>query len=132
RVIGSQAISTKPVSSAVVMALPYFPSGPGHRPRAWSPGLLEAREELVALLAPLGLLIGGLRGEAAESADHGAVHRAGGRGDLRSRRLVHERPELVRGTRHGAGDADAAPLRAAAPPLYPPPPVPPPFYPPPP
>src|SRR5262249_61519054 len=114
RVIGSQAISTKPVSSAVVMALPYFPSGPGHRPRAWSPGLLEAREELVALLAPLGLLIGGLRGEAAESADHGAVHRAGGRGDLRSRRVAHERPEIVKGNRDRRGRARAAPAAAAA------------------
>src|SRR5215470_12743502 len=114
RVIGSQAISTKPVSSAVVMALPYFPSGPGHRPRAWSPGLLESRQELVALLAPLRLLVGGLRGEAAKGADHGAVHRAGRRGHLRSRRLVHERHELVGEARHRACDADAAHVRAAA------------------
>src|SRR5262249_31939282 len=34
RVIGSQAISTRPVSSAVVMALPIsLPGGAGHRPR---------------------------------------------------------------------------------------------------
>src|SRR5262249_60652594 len=97
RVIGSQAISTKPVSSAVVMALPYFPSGPGHRPRAWSPGLLEAREELVALLAPLGLLIGGLRGEAAGGGDQVAVHCAGGRGGLSHRRAGHSRHARVMG-----------------------------------
>src|SRR5215470_8183519 len=114
RVIGSQAISTKPVSSAVVMAqLLYFPSARGTA-GAWSPGLLVARQELVALLAPLRLLVGGLRGEAAKSADHGSVHGARRRGDLRSRRLVHERHELVREARHGAGDADAAHVRAAA------------------
>src|SRR5215510_6915389 len=113
RVIGSQAISTRPVSSAVVMALPIpLPGGAGHRPR--SPGLLEAGQELVSPLAPLRLLVGGLRGEAAKGADHGAVHHAGRRGDLRSRRLVHERHELVREARHGAGDADAAHVRAAA------------------
>src|SRR5499433_3131127 len=113
RVIGSQAISTKPVSSAVVIALLYSLPARGTA-RAWSPGLLEARQELVALLAPLRLLVGGLRGEAAKGADHGAVHRAGRRGDLRSRRLVHERHELVREAGHGAGDADAAHVRAAA------------------
>src|SRR6266705_4138845 len=118
RVIVSQAISTRPVSSAVVMALP-FPPGrePARHPPvrvSRSPGLLEARQELIALLAPLGLLVGGFRGEAAEGADHGAVHRARRGGDLRSGWLVHERHELVREAGHGAGDADAAHVRAAA------------------
>src|SRR5207248_11226951 len=67
-----------------------------------------------APLAPLGLFVGGLRGEAAESADHGAVHRARGGGDLGPGWLVHERHELVREAGHGAGDADAADVRAAA------------------
>src|SRR5216683_3201094 len=115
RVIGSQAISTKPVSSAVVMGRPLFlAAARGTARLRGSPGLLEARQELVAPLAPLGLLVGGLGGEAAKSADHGAVHHAGRRGDLRSRRLVHERHELVREARHGARDADAAHVRAAA------------------
>src|SRR6516164_1811578 len=118
RVIGSQAISTKPVSSAVVIALLYSLPARGTA-RAWSPGLLEARQELIALLAPLRLLVGGLRGEAAQGADHSAVHHACRRGDLRSRRLVHERHELVREARHRAGDADAAHVRAAAHPVDP-------------
>src|SRR5207248_4806026 len=66
-----------------------------------------------APLAPLGLFVGGLRGEAAESADHGAVHRARGGGHLRPGWLVHERHELVGEAGHGAGDADAAHVRAA-------------------
>src|SRR4029077_17794606 len=79
-----------------------------------SPGLLEARQELIAALAPLGLLVSGPRGESAQSADHGAVHRARRGGDLRPGRLVHEGHELVREAGHGAGNADAAHVRAAA------------------
>src|SRR5947207_3607631 len=128
-VIGSQAISTTPVSSAVVMEVPSVlssprearpPAGPaagtvrGPAARRWSPGLLVAGEELVALLAPLGLLVGGPRGETAEGADDRAVHGARGGGDLGPGRLVHERHELVREAGHGAGDADTAHVRAAA------------------
>src|SRR5579864_2160897 len=91
RVIGSQAISTTPVSSAVVMALSTFPGGRKLPPSRWSPGLHVAGEKLVALLTPLGLLVGRSRGEPAEGADDGAVHRARGRGDLGARWLVHER-----------------------------------------
>src|ERR1700678_4011378 len=107
-VIGSHAISTMPVSSAVVIiSSPLLPS------------LLEAGQELVALLAPLGLLVGCLRGEAAQRADHGAVHAARRRRDPGARRLVHERHELVREARHGAGDTDAAHVRAATHSIYP-------------
>src|ERR1700751_4376791 len=69
RVIGSQDISTRPVSSAVVIALPFrwYLGTPG------SPALLVAGQQLVALLAPLGLLVGGLSGEAAQRADDRAV-----------------------------------------------------------
>src|ERR1700733_4887287 len=101
-VIGSHAISTMPVSSAVVIGCPSLP------------GLLEAGEELVALLAPLGLLVGGLGGEAAQRADHGSVHAAGRRRDPRPWRFIHERHELVGEAWHRAGDADAAHVRAAA------------------
>src|SRR5260370_12638817 len=125
-VIGSQAISTMPVSSAVVMALlpvrraaAGVPLGWVRRaaaklpPSSWSPGLQIAGEKLVALLAPLGLLVRGPGGEAAKGADDGAVHGARGRGDPGTGRLVHERHELVGETRHGAGDADTADVRAA-------------------
>src|SRR5579859_747256 len=101
-VIGSQAISTMPVSSAVVIAVSLLP------------GLLEAGQELVALLAPLGLLVGRPRGEAPERPDDRAVHAARRRRDPCSWWLVHERHELVREARHRAGDADATHVGAAA------------------
>src|SRR5260370_34359453 len=104
-VIGSQAISTMPVSSAVVIGRP-------SRYQVSSPGLLVARQELVTLLAPLRLFVGRPGGEAAQRADDGPVHAARRRRDPRSRRLVHERHELVREARHRAGDADASDARA--------------------
>src|SRR6202044_2927829 len=64
--------------------------------------------------APLGFLVRGARGEAAQAADDRAVHTAGGGGDRRARRLVHERHELVGEPRHRAGDAGAADIRAPA------------------
>src|SRR3984957_19283004 len=91
-VIGSHAISTMPVSSAVVIGCPSLP------------GLLETGEELVARLG----------GEAAQRADHGSVHAAGRRRDPRPWRFIHERHELVGEAWHRAGDADAAHVRAAA------------------
>src|SRR6202000_2336100 len=105
RVIGSQFISTTLGSCVVVMADP-SPS---------SPGLLVAGQQFGALLAPLGLLVRGSVGEPAQGPDHGPVHAAGRGRDLRSRRLVHERHELVREAGHGAGDAEAAPGGAPAP-----------------
>src|ERR1700734_741493 len=128
RVMGSQFISRTSVSSAVVMPLPL---GTQRRPgQPWpapvvvtrycrSPGLLIAREKVAPPFPPLGLLVGRLGGEAAEGADHGAVEGARGRGHLRARGLVHERHELVREARHGAGDADPAHVGAAADPVDP-------------
>src|SRR5487761_421907 len=124
-VIGSQAISTMPVSSAVVIDRPLFSAGHFSagfavraaqqcRPLLMSPGLLEARHELVILLAPLRLFAGRLGGEAPQGADDRSVHAACRGRDPRTRRLVHERHELVRESRHRAGDADAAHVRAAA------------------
>src|ERR1700727_3974536 len=98
-VIGSQAISTMPVSSAVVMCS-YLSLSPG----SWSPGLLEARQELVPLLAPLGLFVGRLRRKAAQRADDGAVHAAGRRRNPGAWRLVHEGHELVGESPHCARD----------------------------
>src|SRR5208283_255429 len=124
-VIGSHDISLTSDSCAVVIAVP-FPSKWARRPApgrtaspCQSPGLLVAGQELGALLAPLRLLVRGLGGEAAQGADDRPVHAGRGGGNLRSRRLVHERHELVREAGHRAGDADAAPVRAAAHPVDP-------------
>src|ERR1039458_5776295 len=126
RVMGSQFISTTPVSSAVVIA---HPLGYCAAPRSArlapvdvirycrSPGLLVTRQEIAALFPPLRLLVGRFRREATEGADYGAVQGARGRGHLRAGRLVHERHELVRETRHGAGDADPAHVGAPADPV---------------
>src|SRR5262245_57982890 len=103
-VTGSQAISTRPVSSLVDVI----------GDRSPSPGALVSGQQLVALGAPLGLLVDRLHGEAAQGPDDRAVHAAGRGGDPCARWLVHERHELVREARHGAGDADAAHVVAAA------------------
>src|SRR5215471_16229670 len=110
RVIGSQDISTRPVSSAVAIALPFrwYLGTPG------SPALLVAGQQLVALLAPLGLLVGGLGRKAAQRPDDRPVQGAGGRRHLRAGRLVHERHELVGEAGHRARDADAPDVRTAA------------------
>src|SRR6185437_1134727 len=118
-VIGSQAISTRPVSLAVVIARASHAQGAAacsrwRRRRSVSPGLRVARQQVIALLAPLRLLVRGPGGEAAQSADHRAVQGAGGGRHLGPRRLVHEWHELVGEPRHGAGDPDAADVRAAA------------------
>src|SRR3984885_9000226 len=118
-VIGSQAISTSPdAGSWVVVIASYLSSSagrPANRPRRpVSPGLLVARQEVVALGPPLRLGIGRLGGEAAQRADHGPVQHAGGARHPRAGRLVHERHELVREARHRARDAVAADVRAAA------------------
>src|SRR6516162_4890552 len=104
-VMGSQFISTmSPV--LVLIAFPLRRSGAPRRRRSASPGLLVAREQVIALLAPLGLFVRRLGGEAAQGADHGSVQGRRGRRDLRARRLIHEGHELVREARHGARDAD--------------------------
>src|ERR1043165_7084915 len=93
RVIGSQAISTRSERFSVVVIA--------------SPRLLVAGRKLRTLVPPLRLLVHRLGGEAAQGPDHRAIHAASGGRDTRARRLVHERHELVREARHGAGDADA-------------------------
>src|SRR6266516_8193416 len=116
-VIGSQFISTTPASSTVVIVHPspcaVRGGRRGCRRRPMSPGLLVAGKQLVALHAPLRLVVKGLRGKAAEGFDDPPVEGARRRGDPRPWRLVHERHELVREARHRAGDADTADVRAA-------------------
>src|SRR5689334_15887332 len=110
RVIGSHAISTTSPDFLVVVVMSVaFPS----------PGLGVAGEQRVALLAPPRLLVDRVHRDAAQPPDDRAVHRAGARRDLAARRLVHERHELVREAGHGAGDADASDVGAAADPVDP-------------
>src|SRR6478752_9655422 len=77
------------------------------------PGATRPRGELLATVPPLGLLVHRVRGDVAQAADHRAVEAGRGGGELSTRRLVHERHELVGEARHGAADADAAHVRAA-------------------
>src|SRR5271166_1176722 len=99
-VIGSQAISTRLVSSTAVISGSFFRCrarrGPQARcRRGTSPGLLVASQQLVALLPPLGLFVGSLGGEAAQRADNSPVQAACSSGHASARRLVHEWHELV-------------------------------------
>src|SRR5262249_7963894 len=68
----------------------------------------------VALLVPARLAVQERLGEASQRADEGAQQTGGGRRDGRSRRPGVERREAVRDPRHGAADADAAGVHAAA------------------
>src|SRR5215469_14132670 len=103
RVMGSQAISVSwPVVWPSVVVI------------ARSPRLLVAGEKFAALRPPLGFLVRGAGGEAAEGTDGGAVHLARRGGHPRAGRLVHERHELVGEAGHRARDADPADVRAAA------------------
>src|SRR5689334_9105548 len=77
------------------------------------PGAARPRGELLATVPPLGFLVHRVRGDVAQAADHRAVEAGRGGGELSTRRLVHERHELVGEARHGAADADAAHVRAA-------------------
>src|SRR5947208_13607599 len=115
--IGSQFISTMFAGCSSTRS-------PGSTRVAMAPSLLlpprpVAGRELGALVAPLGLLVDGVVGDAAQLADNGAVGAARGRGDLAAGRLVHEGHELVGEAGHGAGDADAADVGAAADAVHP-------------
>src|SRR6478672_6599795 len=103
-VIGSHAISTTSPDWFLVVAMTVRPP---------SPGLRVAGQQRVALLAPLRLLVDRVHRDAAQPADHRAVQRAGARGHLAARRLVHEGHELVGEAGHRAGDADAADVGTA-------------------
>src|SRR5581483_1333081 len=109
RVIGSHAISTRPVFSSlvaragrsvVVIRLP--PLGP------------IAGEQLVARSSPLRFLVDRLGRDAAQAADEAAVRAAGRGRHPAARWLVHERHELVGEARRRAADADAAHVGAGA------------------
>src|ERR1700722_11169981 len=109
RVMGSQAISTRPSLSSVkflvAIVLP--------------PNFLVAGRQLTARCAPLRLVIERVGGDLAQTPDGPAVQAAGQGGHSRPRRFIHEGHELVREARHGAADADAAHVGAAADPVDP-------------
>src|SRR5690349_3447093 len=71
--------------------------------------------QLGAVVAPDGLLVHGLVRDRPQPADHRAVEAAlERRRHAATRRLVHERHELVGEAGHRAADADPADVRAAA------------------
>src|SRR6476659_570068 len=111
RVIGSHAISTRPLASltGVLVAIPL-------PPLALVPG-----EQLLAGSTPLRFLVDRLLGDPAQAPHGGAVDLAGAGRHLRARRLVHERHELVGEAEHGAADADATHVGATADAVHPPP-----------
>src|ERR1022692_3697664 len=95
RVMGSQAISVSWLLSEV--------AGTSFSTVVIvSPRLLVAGAEFRALGAPLRFLVRRAGGEAAEAADDRAVHAAGGRRHRGAWRLIHERHEFVRESRHRA------------------------------
>src|SRR5262245_36071275 len=84
-----------------------------------SPRMVVAGLEPIAVAPPLRLAIEGVRRPTAQRAHQPAGERAGRRGNLAARRLVHERHELVGEAGHRAADADAADVRTAADPVHP-------------
>src|SRR5919198_1273894 len=112
RVIGSQAISTRP--SPLVCRVVVIAHAPVSGLDVRSPLRPVAGAQLLAGPAPLRLLVHRPGGDAAQRPDDAAVQPARRRGDAAAGRLVHERHELVGEPRHGAGDADAADVGAAA------------------
>src|SRR4051794_1318782 len=71
------------------------------------PARVVAAGQLRAVVAPPRLLVARVVRDRAQLADHAAVHAGHRRGERSTRRLVHERHELVREAGHGAADADA-------------------------
>src|ERR671923_2696101 len=104
RVIGSHVISTMLPFVLVVAIVRRLLS-----PRRPVPG-----RQFASLLPPLRLLVNCLARDLAQRPDDVAVQAAGGGRDLRTGRLVHEGHELVGEAGHGAPDADAPDVRAAA------------------
>src|SRR3954451_10186073 len=82
----------------------------GGRPAPW----VEAAGELGTVVTPLRFLVDGDVGDAAHPPDEGPVWLDDHAGEAATWRLVHERHELVREAGHGAADADAADVGAAA------------------
>src|SRR6476620_4361288 len=103
RVIGSHAISTRPLASftGVLVAIPLLLT------LALVPG-----QQFLPGSSPLRFLVDGLLRDLAEASDGPAVDPAAAGGDLRAGRFVHERHELVGEAGHRAADADAADVGA--------------------
>src|SRR6266540_2265991 len=91
-----------PPALVAIPIAPLLPRGP------------VAGGQLGALLPPAGFLVLGLGGDLPQGADDAAVETAGGGRDLGAGGFVHERHELVGEAGHGAADADAADVGAAA------------------
>src|SRR5450432_3410355 len=104
RVIGSQAISTRPFSSSVNFLVGIV----------LPPDSLVAGRQLAAWRSPLRLIVKGVRGDLAQSSDRSPVEAAGQGGDSGAGRFIHKRHELVWKPGHGATDADAADIGATA------------------
>src|SRR5436190_1226405 len=83
------------------------------------PARVVAAGQLRAVVAPPGLLVAGVVRDRPQFAYHPAVYGGHRRRECPARRLVHERHELVREAGHGAADADAAHVWAAADPGHP-------------
>src|SRR5271166_6580734 len=116
RVIGSQDISTSlrvPVgatrSGAVTVAIDALLS---LRQRIGG-GVVSGRQ-LRTWMPPFRFLVNRCVGEAAQRTDHPAIEADGRGGQLGAGWLVHEGHELVGETGHGAANADAADVGAAA------------------
>src|SRR5262249_11373662 len=78
------------------------------------PGADRSSFQLGARMPPLRLPVDGAAGNVAQTSDHPAVDGGPCRGYLAAGWFVHERHEFVREAGHGAADADAADVRAAA------------------
>src|SRR5580700_6600265 len=105
RVIGSQAISTRPLESSlnflvVATVLP--------------PRSLVTGHELVPGRSPSRLVLECVVRDLPETSNRASVQPARHRRNLGAGWLVHERHELVGESRHGAADADTADVRATA------------------
>src|SRR5512139_668427 len=122
-VIGSQAISVRPLESSEILEGRGMVDVIAPPLSGWSggsrPGALRTGHELRPPRTPLGLLVEGGHGHAAQPFDGRAVQADGSRGHLSAGGLVHERHELVGETGHGAADADAPYVRAAAQAVHP-------------
>src|SRR5579875_554893 len=126
RVIGSQDISTRVRSSlsagglsTVAMFFSLF-SLPGRTAARRALRVLSVAPRTVTggqlrtPVTPAGLFVHSVVGEVPQRPDQPPVQAGDPRRELASRRLVHEGHELVREARHGATDADAADVGAAA------------------
>src|SRR3954447_25976786 len=78
------------------------------------PARVVAAGQLRAVVAPPRLLVARVVGDRAQLANHPAVHGGHRRGERPARRLVQEGHNFIGKAGHGAADADAADVRAAA------------------